>query len=141
MKIGVSVMSSWVPASVWIGLAITAMTATPASAQPAMDPPRHSADAPAVRLAAAVRHRSPRARRAKLRRSRGTAAQEAARLGALIGHCQGKAAMQRNERQWVVLCSNGKAYVVEPSGPHVAGAPPFECSLGGPAQGQPCFAW
>src|SRR5438477_10964283 len=141
MKIGVGVMSSWVPASVWIGLAIAAMTATPARAQPAMDPPRHSADAPTVRLAATVRHRSAKAARAKPRRSRGTAAQEAAKLGALIGHCEGKAAMQRNERQWVVLCSNGKAYVVEPPGPHVAGAPPFECSLGGPATGQPCFAW
>jgi len=76
--------------------------------------------------------------RTKFRPSR-AAASEAKRLGALVGQgCTGKADMQRNDHQWVVLCSNGKTYVVEPQ----AGAPtqpPLECSFGGAGPGPACF--
>jgi hypothetical protein len=82
-------------------------------------------------------HPSKRAR-TKFRPSRAAAA-EAKRLGALVGQgCTGKADMQRNDHQWVVLCANGKTYVVEPQ----AGAPaqpPLECSLGGAGPGPACF--
>jgi hypothetical protein len=47
--------------------------------------------------------------------------------------------MQRNEHQWVVLCSNGKSYVVEPAAPHQAASPPVECSLAGTGPEPACF--
>jgi hypothetical protein len=99
-------------------------------------PPAHKARKAAPRTAAG-------ATRAKMMRaSRGSARQEAGRLGAVVGNgCDGRAAMQRNERQWVVLCSNGKTYVVEPPSPQASGAPPSECSLSA-KDGEPaCFAW
>jgi hypothetical protein len=69
------------------------------------------------------------------------AAQEAARLGAAVGNgCNGKADIQRDDHQWVVLCSNGKAYVVEmAAGPHPS-APATECSLAGTGPGPACFS-
>jgi len=99
-------------------------------------PPAHGASATASRRAAGA------ARAKMVRGSRGSARQEAARLGAMVGRgCEGRAAMQRSERQWVVLCSNGKTYVVEPPSPQAAGATPSECSLS-TKEGEPaCFAW
>src|SRR4029077_17917862 len=62
------------------------------------------------------------------RPARGAAAADAKRLGALVGKdCAGRADMQRNERQWVVLCSNGKSFVVEPAAAHQPVTPPVEC--------------
>jgi hypothetical protein len=68
------------------------------------------------------------------------AAQEAKQLGAAVGNgCNGKADIQRNDHEWVVLCSNGKTYVIEtPSGPRT-GAPATECSLAGIGPAPACF--
>jgi hypothetical protein len=66
------------------------------------------------------------AHRPKFRPERGAAAQDAARLGALAGkECRGRAGLPRNDHEWVVLCSNGKAFVVAPVA-HAAGAPATE---------------
>ena len=76
----------------------------------------------------------------KFRPPRGAAAADAKRLGALVGkECTGRADMQRNEHQWVVLCSNGKSYVVEPAAPRQAATPPVECSLAGTGPEPACF--
>jgi len=76
----------------------------------------------------------------KFRPARGAAAADAKRIGALVGKdCTGRADMQRNERQWVVLCSNGKTYVVEPAAPHQAAPAPIECSLAGTGPEPACF--
>jgi hypothetical protein len=75
--------------------------------------------------------------RTKFRPSRAAAA-EAKRLGAIVGQgCNGKADIQRNEHQWVVLCSNGKTYVVEQPGTPTQ--PPVECALAGGGPGPACF--
>lgn len=64
------------------------------------------------------------------------------KLGAMVGnHCEGRAAMPRNERQWVVLCSNGMTYVVEPAAPPSPAAPAVECSLAASGREPPCFVW
>jgi hypothetical protein len=74
------------------------------------------------------------------RPARGAAAADARRLGALVGkQCTGRANMQRNEREWVVLCSNGKTYVVEPAAAHAPATPPVECSLAGTGPEPACF--
>jgi hypothetical protein len=74
------------------------------------------------------------------RPARGAAAADAKRLGALVGkECTGRADMQRDEHQWVVLCSNGRTFVVELPAPHQAAAPPVECSLAGTGPEQACF--
>ena len=71
---------------------------------------------------------------------RGAAAADAKRLGALVGkECTGRADMPRNERQWVVLCSNGRTFVVAPAAPHQAAPPPIECSLAGTGPEPACF--
>ncbi len=84
-------------------------------------------------------HRPARAlQRPKFRPPRGAAAQDAARLGTLVGKdCHGKADMPRNDHEWVVLCSNGRTFVVEPP-PHT-GATPTECSLAGTSPLPACF--
>jgi hypothetical protein len=85
----------------------------------------------------ATRHAT--SRRPIFRGARGSAAQEAARLGAAVGNgCSGRADMQRNDHQWVVLCSNGKTFVVEM--PPKPDAPPVECSLAGIGPGPACFS-
>ena len=74
------------------------------------------------------------------RPARGAAAADAKRLGALVGKdCTGRADMQRNERQWVVLCSNGKSFVVEPAVAHQPVTPPVECSLAVTGPEPACF--
>jgi hypothetical protein len=76
----------------------------------------------------------------KFRPPRGAAAADAKRLGALVGkECTGRAEMQRNETQWVVLCSNGKSYVVEPVAAHQPAIAPVECSLAGTGPAPACF--
>jgi hypothetical protein len=78
--------------------------------------------------------------RPKFRPARGAAAADAKRLGALVGkECTGRADMQRNEHQWVVLCSTGKTFVVEPAAAHQAATPPLECSLAGTGPEPACF--
>ena len=76
----------------------------------------------------------------QFRPPRGAAAAEAKRLGALVGKdCTGRADMQRNEHQWVVLCSNGRTFVVEPAASKQAAPPPVECSLAGTGPEPACF--
>ncbi len=84
--------------------------------------------------------RGARNRAAQPRPARGAAAADARRLGALVGkECSGRADMQRNEREWVVLCSNGKTFIVEPTAAHLPAAPPVECSLAGIGPEPACF--
>jgi hypothetical protein len=69
--------------------------------------------------------------------SRMAAAREAAQLGGAVGNgCKGKADMQRDEHQWVVLCSNGKTYLVGMP----ATAPAVQCSLAGIGPEPACFS-
>jgi hypothetical protein len=76
----------------------------------------------------------------KFRPSRGAAAADAKRLGAMIGkECTGRADMPRNEHEWVVLCSNGKTYVVAPAAAHQPTTPAVECSLAGTGPEPACF--
>jgi hypothetical protein len=76
----------------------------------------------------------------KFRPARGAAAADAKRLGALVGkECTGRADMQRDEHHWVVLCSNGRTFVVEPAAAHQAATPPVECSLAGTGPEPACF--
>jgi hypothetical protein len=103
-------------------------------------PARGTSQPPAATSGAAPGSRAHPTKRArtKFRPSR-AAAGEAKRLGAIVGQgCTGKADIQRNEHQWVVLCSNGKTYVVEPQagGPT---QPPVECALAGGRPGPACF--
>lgn len=88
----------------------------------------------------AFAHSASHASRAMRFRPRRAAAEEARRLGAAVGQgCHGKADMARNDHEWVVLCSNGKTYVVEMPTEHV-GTPAAECSLAGIGPQPACFA-
>jgi hypothetical protein len=88
-------------------------------------------------IGAATRKSGAKGSRAK-RSSRNAAAQEAARLGTAVGQaCNGKASMQRDEHRWVVLCSNGKTYLIDV--PQNPGAPAIECSLAGNGPHPGCF--
>ncbi|HLH87728.1 MAG TPA: hypothetical protein VKX28_04655 [Xanthobacteraceae bacterium] len=79
-------------------------------------------------------------RRTRFRPPRGAAAQDAARLGALVGRqCHGKADLPRNDHETVVLCSNGKTFVVQKAAPSAAATPATECSLAGTGPEPPCF--
>jgi hypothetical protein len=90
------------------------------------------------RIASANRHATRTLARPKFRPERGAAAQDAARLGALVGaECRGKADMPRNDHEWVVLCSNGKTFVVDT--PHQAATPAIECSLAGTGPQPACY--
>ena len=118
-----------------LGTAVACMGASAASGQ------AHKKNATAKHRGAnsASLHR-PGARGSRARRSssRHAAAQEAARLGSAVGQaCTGKASMQRDEHRWVVLCSNGKTYLVDV--PQTAGAPAVECSLAGNGPQPGCF--
>jgi hypothetical protein len=80
------------------------------------------------------------ARHFRFRPGRTAAAEEARRFGAAAGQgCKGKADLARNDHEWVVLCSNGKTYVVDGSAQH-AGAPAAECSLAGIGPQPACFS-
>ena len=77
---------------------------------------------------------------AKFHPARGAAAADAKRIGALVGkECTGRADMQRNEHEWVVLCSNGKTFVVTPTAAHQPATAPVECSLAGIGPEPACF--
>jgi hypothetical protein len=86
-------------------------------------------------------HRPVRAsHRPRFRPPRGAAAQDAARLGALVGRdCHGQADMPRNDHEWVVMCRDGKTFVVQPAPGTAGGAPPTECSLAGTGPEPACF--
>jgi len=120
--------------SVIVGIAVACMGASVASGQP------HKKSATAkhrATIGAATRKSGAKGSRAK-RASRNSAAQEAARLGTAVGQaCNGKASMQRDEHRWVVLCSNGKTYLVDV--PQNPGAPAIECSLAGNGPYPGCF--
>lgn len=76
----------------------------------------------------------------RFRPGRTAAAEEARRLGAAVGQgCTGKADMARNDHEWVVLCSNGKTYVVEMP-PQQPRPPAVECSLAAIGPQPACFA-
>ena len=80
------------------------------------------------------------ARHIRFRPGRTAAAEEARRFGAAAGQgCTGKADLARNDHEWVVLCSNGKTYVVDAPAQH-AGAPAVECSLAGIGPQPACFS-
>jgi hypothetical protein len=100
---------------------------------------QHEVSRTGAKTAKGAHHTTAKGTRPVFRPSRVAAAQEAARLGALVGNeCRGKADLQRNDRQWVVLCSSGKTYVVEPLGQPGA-APATECSLAGTGPQPPCL--
>ena len=113
-----------------IGLAGPGLAAAPNA--PTRYAPQHVA--PSHRSSARAEHRP------KFRPARGAAAQDAARLGALVGReCHGKANLPRNDHESVVLCSNGKTFVVQTAAPHTAATPATECSLAGTGPQPPCF--
>jgi hypothetical protein len=121
--------------SILLGLAVACMGASAASAQPQKKgaTAKHRGAS-----GAAPRKSGARGLRAKRSSSRNSAAQEAARLGTVVGQaCKGKASMQRDEHRWVVLCSNGKTYLVDV--PQTPGAPAVECSLAGNGPFPGCY--
>jgi hypothetical protein len=121
--------------SIVLGLAVVCMGAAAASSQP-----HRKGGAAKHRGAsgASMRKPAPRGLRAKRSSSRNSAAQEAARLGTAVGQpCNGRASMQRDEHRWVVLCSNGKTYLVDV--PQNPGVPAVECSLAGNGPTPGCF--
>jgi hypothetical protein len=126
----ISLISAMAAASIVVS---AAQAATPQRAHHGAAHPKAAKRAPAHAAAA-------HAHGLKFRPPRGAAAQDAKRLGALAGkECTGRADMQRNEHQWVVLCSNGKTFVVEPAAPNQAAPPALECSLAGTGPQPPCF--
>ena len=106
----------------------------PGHAAPPNSPAQHAQQ----RVASSHRAASPH--RPKFRPERGAAARDAARFGALAGkECHGKADMPRNDHETVVLCSNGKTFVVETGVPRAAGTAATECSLAGTGPQPACF--
>jgi hypothetical protein len=118
---------------------MTAMRTILAIAILCASPAAHGAPArPSAHRGAAVHSPVRALHRPRFRGARGAAAQDAARLGGLVGKdCHGKADMPRNDREWIVLCSNGRAFVVQT--PASGGLPPTECSLAGIAPLPACF--
>lgn len=132
--------------SIILGLAAAGMALSSVGAATGHPPPRTTAAKPKVAHPAATHATTTTHGPAthghvlKFRPARGAAAADAGRLGALVGkQCTGRADMQRNEHQWVVLCSNGKTFVVETPAPHQAATPPVECSLAGTGPEPACF--
>jgi hypothetical protein len=117
---------------IMLGIELAGPGLAAAPNEPARYPPQH--------VAASHRPSARAERRPKFRPARGAAAQDAARLGALVGkQCRGKANLPRNDHESVVLCSNGKTFVVQTAAPHTAAAPATECSLAGTGPQPPCF--
>lgn len=113
-----------------IGLGGPGLAAAPNSPPP--HPPQH--------VGSSHRSATRAERRPRFRPARGAAAQDAARLGALVGmQCHGKADMPRNDHETVVLCSNGKTFVVQRAATSTAAIPATECSLAGTGPEPPCF--
>jgi hypothetical protein len=105
----------------------------PTTAAPTQRGPEQGTDA---HTSTAPRGHAPTA----IRISRGAASADAKRLGALVGkECTGRAEMPRNETQWIVLCSNGKTFVVQPAAAHQPAIAPVECSLAGTGPEPACF--
>jgi len=138
-RINVTKSFQWTAAIV-LGVAIAAAGLPLAGAAAARHRPGRTESGKAHGASTVAHHPSARRlRRPTFRPSRGAAAQEAARLGAAIGNdCHGKADMQRSDQKWVVLCSNGKTYVVE--SPPRPDAPALECSLAGTGPEPACFS-
>jgi hypothetical protein len=112
--------------------------AKPTPAKPT--PAKPTVAKPDAAKGAQVHGPAPRGHQLKFRPARTAARADAARLGALVGNgCNGRSDMQRNEHQWIVLCSNGKTYVVESPAPKQPGAPAVECSLAGTGPLPACF--
>ena len=112
----------------------------PAAHAARQPPPRYAAAKPKVAKATAAHGPVPRGHTLQFRPARGAAAQDAARLGALVGNgCTGRANLERADHKWIVLCSNGKTFVVEQPAPQKAAAPPVECSLAGTGPEPACF--
>jgi hypothetical protein len=117
-----------------LGTAVACMGVSAASGQPHK---KHPTVKQRGANGASVHRPGGRGSRAK-RSSRNAAAQEAARLGTAVGQaCNGRASMQRDDQRWVVLCSNGKTYLV--GVPQTPGAPAVECSLAGNGPFPGCF--
>jgi hypothetical protein len=115
---------------IMLGIALASAGLAAAASAATRNPPH--------RIASANRHGASTLARPKFRPARGVAAQDAARLGALVGtECRGKADMPRNDHEWVVLCSNGKTFVVDT--PHQAGTQAIECSLAGTGPQPACY--
>jgi hypothetical protein len=134
-------MSTWIRSQRTI-LLMSALAAAPlfiSTVRAAPQQPTHKATAnPRPAKGTPVHAANERGHGVKFRPPKGAAAKDAKRLGALAGkECSGRADMQRNEHQWVVLCSNGKTFVVEPAAPQPA--TPAECSLAGTGPQPPCF--
>ncbi len=120
-------------------VAIILATALGAAATSLADAATQKVTAKHGRVVSATRAHGPKGARPKFRGSRGAAAAEARRLGAVVGQgCNGKANMPRNEHQTVVLCSDGKTFLVDtPAGQ--PGTRAVECSLAGTGPQPACF--
>ncbi len=113
---------------------------TAAHPKAARTAPAHAPAAHAPVVHAPAAHGTAHVSAPKFRPARGAAAADAKRIGALVGkECTGRADMQRNEHEWVVLCSNGKTYVVQPAAAHQPATAPVECSLAGIGPEPACF--
>ncbi len=125
--------ASWLIGALILGIAVV-LGLAPAAA--ATKPAQHAAATPRNANGAAGHLR--KGARPKFRPSRPAAA-EARRLGAMVGQgCNGKADIARSEHQWVVLCSNGKTFLVDtPAGQ--PGTRAVECSLAGTGPQPACF--
>ncbi len=121
-------------ASIILALVLASVALPAAAARRA--PPRH---APAGPSSASPHPRQ--AKRPVFRPARTTAAAEARRLGEAVGQgCKGRADIARGEHEWVVLCSNGKTYVLDMTPAQHAAAPATECSLAGIGPQPACFS-
>jgi hypothetical protein len=127
-------------AAIILGLALACTMPSPSAAVTSPPQAKGTPAKPHAKTGAHVGAPSHKRTRLKFRGSRTAAAREAAQLGALVGNgCNGRADMPRNEHQWVVLCSNGKTYVVETPSPQRTAAPAVECSLAGAGPQPACF--
>jgi hypothetical protein len=112
----------------------------PRSATAKPTPAKPTVAKPDAAKGAQVHGPAPRGQQLKFRPARTAARADAVRLGALVGNgCTGRADMQRNEHQWIVLCSNGKTFVVESPAPKQPVTPAVECSLAGTGPQPACF--
>jgi len=134
--------------AILVAIAVVCILVAAASAAPESTARRHGPKPKDTKAAPAQRgpaqgtdaHTTTAHGHTTFRPSRGAAAADAKRVGALVGkECTGRAEMPRNEHQWVVLCSNGKTFVVEPAAAHQPATPPVECSLAGTGPEPACF--
>ncbi len=121
-------------ASITLALALASVALPAAAARKA--PTKHTPSG----LSTAEAHPG-HAKHPVFRPAQTNAAAEARRLGEAVGRsCKGKADIARGEHEWVVLCSNGKTYVVDTTPAQHAAAPATECSLAGIGPEPACFS-